>query len=125
MTFEVIQMYASYERRYVNFQPLFVCNVKDFQPTYVATSTSVLSTNPAVRLPLSTINGWILMQRKVTEGSVSFVQDWIEYRDGFGSASGNDNYWLGLEKIYGLQQFGNVRLRIEVKRTYLGLFYRQ
>jgi len=55
------------------------------------------------------------MQRKVTGGSVSFTQDWIEYRDGFGSPSGNDNYWLGLEKIYRLQQFGNVRLRVEVK----------
>ena len=46
---------------------------------------------------------------------MSFAQDWIEYRDGFGSASGNDNYWLGLEKIYRLQQFGNLRLRVEVK----------
>ena len=79
------------------------------------TSTTVLSTNPAVAVPLLTINGWILMQRKVTGGSVSFTQDWIEYRDGFGSPSGNDNYWLGLEKIYRLQQFGNVRLRVEVK----------
>ena len=79
------------------------------------TSTTVLSTNPAVAVPLLTINGWILMHRKVTGGFVSFTQDWIEYRDGFGSPSGNDNYWLGLEKIYRLQQFGNVRLRVEVK----------
>jgi len=54
------------------------------------------------------------MQRKVTGGAVSFNQPWIEYRDGFGSST-SDNYWLGLEKIYRLQQFGNVRLRIEVK----------
>ena len=47
-------------------------------------------------MPLLTINGWILMQRKVTNGSVSFTQNWAEYRDGFGSAAGNDNYWLGL-----------------------------
>ena len=87
----------------------------DFAATYKATSSAVLSTNPAVPVPLMTINGWILMQRKVTGGSVSFNQNWIKYRDGFGSASGNDNYWLGLEKIYGLQQFGNVRLRVEVK----------
>ena len=55
------------------------------------------------------------MQRKVTGGSVSFNQNWAEYRDGFGTAQGNDNYWLGLEKVYRLLQFGNVRLRIEVK----------
>ena len=80
----------------------------------MSTSTTVLSVNPAVPVPLRTINGWILMQRKVSGGLVSFNQNWIEYRDGFGSASGNDNYWLGLDKIYRLVQLGNVRLRIEV-----------
>jgi len=80
----------------------------------VSTSTTVLSLIPAVAVPLLTINGWILMQRKVTGGAVSFNQPWIEYRDGFGSST-SDNYWLGLEKIYRLQQFGNVRLRIEVE----------
>jgi len=78
------------------------------------TSTTALSANPAVAVPLLTINGWILMQRKVTGGVVSFRQEWMEYRDGFGMTTGYDNYWLGLEKIYRLQQFGNVRLRIEV-----------
>jgi len=81
---------------------------------YVSTSTTVLSDNPAVVVPLLTINGWILLQRKVTGGAVSFTQEWTEYRDGFGMTTGNDNYWLGLGKIYRLQQFGNVRLRIEV-----------
>jgi len=45
---------------------------------------------------------------------VSFNQNWSEYRDGFGSAAGNDNYWLGLDKVYRLQQRSNLRLRIEV-----------
>jgi len=93
---------------------LTCCIVVDFQPVYVSTSTKELSVNPAVAVPLLTINGWILMQRKVTAGVVSFRQEFIEYRDGFGMTTGNDNYWLGLEKVYRLQQFGNVRLRIEV-----------
>jgi len=88
--------------------------VVGFQPVYVSTSTKELSANPAVAVPLLTINGWILMQRKVTGGAVTFRQPWMEYRDGFGITTGNDNYWLGLEKMYRLQQFGNVRLRIEV-----------
>ena len=96
-----------------------VYNVTDFRPAYVSTSTTILSVNPAVPVPLLTIKGWILMQRKVTGGSVSFNQNWAEYRNGFGSASGNDNYWLGLDKIYRLVQLGNVRLRIEVG---LGLY---
>ena len=78
------------------------------------TSTPALSDNPAVVVPLLTVNGWIVMQRKVNGGSVTFAHSWTKYRDGFGSAAGNDNYWLGLEKVYRLTQFGNVRLRIEV-----------
>ena len=79
----------------------------------MSTSTTALSVNPAVVVPLLTINGWILMQRKVTGGAVSFNQPWIDYRDGFGIST-SDNYWLGLEKVYRLTQHGNVRLRIEV-----------
>ena len=91
-------------------------NVADFQATYEETSTTALSANPAVAVPLLTINGWILMQRKVTGGSVSFNQTWAEYRDGFGSAAGNDNYWLGLENVYRFVQQGSARLRVEVRR---------
>jgi len=67
-------------------------------------------------VPLLTINGWILMQRKVMGGSVSFRQNWAEYRDGFGPPSGNDNHWLGLDKIYRLMQQGSVTLRVEVHK---------
>jgi len=87
----------------------------DFVATYEEASMTGLTTaNPAVAVPLLTINGWILMQRKVTGGSVSFNQTWVKYRDGIGSATGNDNYWLGLDKIYRLTQLGNVKLRVEV-----------
>jgi len=88
-------------------------NDTDFDATE-ATSTPVLSNNPAVAVPIATINGWILMQRKVIGGSVSFVQNWAEYRDGFGSATGDDNYWLGLAYVYNLVQLGSVTLRVEV-----------
>jgi len=87
----------------------------DFLAKYEETSTTALSANPTVVVPLLTISDWILMQRKVTGGSVSFNQNWAEYRDGFGSATDNDNYWLGLDNLYRLLQFGNTRLRIEVK----------
>jgi len=86
----------------------------EFRATYEKTSTTVLSANPAVAVPLLTINGWILMMRKVMGDSVSFQQNWAEYRDGFGITAGNDNYWLGLDKVYRLAQMGSVRLRVEV-----------
>ena len=91
--------------------------VLDFVAKYEETSTTALSADPAVVVPLLTINNWILMQRKVTGGSVSFAQNWAAYRDGFGSATGNDNYWLGLDKVYHLMQLGSVRLRVEVCKT--------
>ena len=86
----------------------------DFRAKYEETSTTALSANPAVVVPLLTISRWIIMQRKVTVGSVSFNQNWAAYRDGFGSATDNDNYWLGLDKVYRLMQLGSVRLRVEV-----------
>ena len=81
---------------------------------YEAVSTTAVSADPAVVVPLLTINGWILMQRKITGGLVSFNKTWAQYRDGFGSATDNDNYWLGLDKVYRLVQMGSVRLRVEV-----------
>ena len=86
----------------------------DFLAKYEETSTTFLSTTPTVAVPLLTINNWILMHRKVIGGSVTFTQNWAKYRDGFGSTT-DDNYWLGLGKIYRLEQLGNLRLRIEVK----------
>jgi len=81
---------------------------------YEETSTTALSANPAVVVPLLTINSWILMQRNTLGmSSVSFVQNWAAYRGGFGSATEN-NYWLGLDKVYRLMQLNSVRLRVEV-----------
>jgi len=87
----------------------------DYMAKYEETSTTALSDNPALAVPLLTINGWILMQRRVTGGLVSMNRYWVEYRDGFGSAAGNDNYWLGLDKVYRLMQLGSVSLRVEVE----------
>ena len=90
---------------------------------YEETSTTALSADPTVVVPLLTINNWILMQRKVTGGAVSFVQNWAAYRDGFGSATGNDNYWLGLDKVYHLMQLGTAKLRVEVSKTTQEFFF--
>ena len=87
----------------------------DFVAEYEETSTTALSANPAVTVPLLTISGWTLMQRMVAGGSVSFNQNWAAYRDGFGASTGNDNYWLGLDTVYRLVQLGGVSLRVEVQ----------
>ena len=85
----------------------------DFLAKYEEITTTTLTADPTVVVPLMTINGWILMQRKVVGSAVSFNQNWKEYRNGFGSAMDNNNYWLGLQKIRRLMKLGNLRLRIE------------
>jgi len=89
-------------------------NGTDFEATYEETSTTAVSADPAITVPLLTVNSWIMMQRKAPNSPVSFNKNWAEYRDGFGSLAVNVNYWLGLEKVYRLVQLGSLRLRVEV-----------
>ena len=86
----------------------------DYEAKYEEITTTALSADPADAVPLLTINGWILMQRKVDGGLELFRKGWGKYRAGFGIAAGNDNYWLGFGKIYRLVQMGSVSLRVEV-----------
>ena len=47
---------------------------------------------------------------------MTFHQNWVAYRDGFGSMTGNDNYWLGLDRVHHFTSMSFVKLRIEVQR---------
>jgi len=96
-----------------------ITDVADFEATHQETSTTALCTDPAVSLPLPTGSDWIMMQRKVTRGSESFNKTWAEYRHGFGSATCNDNYWMGLDNVYHLVQQSDLSLRVEVDRRRL------
>ena len=93
----------------------------DFVAKYEATSTTALS---AATAWLLTINGWILMQRKVTPSAEYFSKNWNTYLLGIGHATGNLNYWLGLENVYSLMQLCSVKLRIEVGRCKLTAYQR-
>ncbi|XP_062136732.1 angiopoietin-related protein 4-like [Drosophila sulfurigaster albostrigata] len=44
--------------------------------------------------------GWLVIQKRVIHGKVSFDRDWAAYREGFGSMQGD--FFLGLEKIHQL-----------------------
>ncbi|XP_063166080.1 fibrinogen gamma chain [Candoia aspera] len=46
-------------------------------------------------------NGWTVLQRRL-DGSEDFNKNWIQYKEGFGHLSPNDNteFWLGNEKIH-------------------------
>ncbi|XP_064191414.1 fibrinogen gamma chain [Anguilla rostrata] len=62
-------------------------------------------------------SGWTVLQRR-RDGSVDFSRNWIQYKEGFGYLSPNDNteYWLGNEKIHLLSTQSSIPyvLRIEM-----------
>jgi hypothetical protein len=71
-------------------------------------------------LPSLSVNGRILLQNKVPQGSAttSFYQTWAMYTNGFGTPFMSDNYWIGNGKLYRLTSgSSSYRLRIEVSKS--------
>ncbi|XP_066925447.1 microfibril-associated glycoprotein 4-like [Clytia hemisphaerica] len=55
--------------------------------------------------------GWTTFQRRI-DGSVDFIRNWEDYKNGFGEADGN--YWLGLEKLHQItHRYETVLIRVE------------
>ena len=70
--------------------------------------------NPSVRIPVQSVNSWIVIHNNVVGGVTSFNQNWLGYRNGFGSGSLSDNFWLGNELVYQLTSTATYTLRVEV-----------
>ena len=58
--------------------------------------------------------GWTVFQKRL-DGSVSFYRYWDDYKNGFGNL--NDEFWLGLDKIYRLTNKEYSRLRVDLEET--------
>ncbi|XP_018432079.1 PREDICTED: angiopoietin-2-like isoform X7 [Nanorana parkeri] len=56
--------------------------------------------------------GWTVIQHR-KDGSVNFHRTWKEYREGFGTPSGE--YWLGNEFVHQLTSQGSNNLRIQLR----------
>ncbi|NXG74039.1 ANGL3 protein, partial [Baryphthengus martii] len=57
-------------------------------------------------------SSWTVIQNRV-DGSLDFNQTWDTYTNGFGDL--NEEFWLGLKKIYSITQQGDYILRIELQ----------
>ncbi|CAF0839674.1 unnamed protein product [Brachionus calyciflorus] len=55
--------------------------------------------------------GWTVLQDR-HDGSVSFNQNWLLYKEGFGNLEKLGEFWLGLEKMYYLTNQYNYSLQI-------------
>ncbi|XP_069828747.1 angiopoietin-2-like [Dendropsophus ebraccatus] len=56
--------------------------------------------------------GWTVIQHR-RDGSVDFHQNWKEYKEGFGSPTGE--YWLGNEFVHQITSQGSYTLRIQLQ----------
>ena len=56
--------------------------------------------------------GWIVIQRRITNGTVNFTRNWEDYKNGFGDLDGE--FWIGLGNIYELTNQQEVDLQISV-----------
>ena len=55
--------------------------------------------------------GWLVVQRRMSNGSVSFHRNWNDYEMGFGNLT--SELWYGLRALHCLTSSGNWELRID------------
>ena len=56
--------------------------------------------------------GWIVIQRRIANGTVNFTRNWENYKNGFGDLY--SEFWIGLDNIYQLTNQQEVELHISV-----------
>ena len=56
--------------------------------------------------------GWIVIQRRITNGTVNFYRNWEDYVNGFGDLDGE--FWIGLNNIYQLTNQQEVELQVSL-----------
>ena len=57
--------------------------------------------------------GWIVIQRRVPNGTVNFTRKWKDYEEGFGDL--DSEFWYGLRNIHCLTTRESVELRIDLQ----------
>ena len=94
--------------------PTKVYKVRDFTFTMQSPfSCPVTPTKLAARCDMETDGGgWMVIQRRVANGTVNFTRDWNDYVKGFGDLNGE--FWYGLDNIHCLTTRDDVELRIDM-----------
>ena len=57
--------------------------------------------------------GWLVIQRRVKNGTVDFDRGWSDYEDGFGDLK--SEFWYGLKNIHCLTSKADVELRVNLE----------
>ncbi|XP_052096486.1 fibrinogen-like protein A [Mytilus californianus] len=75
-----------------------------------------VNTGIAVYCDMNTDNGgWILIQNRY-DGSVNFYQTWNQYKNGFGSLSGE--FWIGNDNLHTLTYSNKYMLRVDLTDSF-------
>ena len=91
-----------------------VYKVRDFTFTVQSPfSFPVTPTKLAARCDMETDGGgWMVIQRRIANGTVNFTRDWDDYVNGFCDLNGE--FWYGLDNIHYLTTRDDVELRIDM-----------
>ena len=59
--------------------------------------------------------GWMVIQRRIINGSVNFYRNWTQYEEGFGDLV--TEFWYGLKNLHCLTTRYKVELRIDLRNA--------
>ena len=59
--------------------------------------------------------GWLVIQRRLPNGTTNFTRNWQDYENGFGDLEGE--FWYGLRNIHCLTRSLQMELRIDMETT--------
>jgi len=89
---------------------------------FIATNVTINITIPTLSdpVPVMSVFDWIIIHQHFGK-DFNWNLTWDEYKVGFGSI--DDNFWLGLEKMYLLTSSQTYRLRVELQHKVTNLWY--
>ena len=96
--------------------PTALYSVQDFTRVESPFSVPVVPTTLTARCDMTTDGGgWMVIQRRLPNGTVNFTRCWSNYENGFGDLDGE--FWYGLKNIHHLTTRDDVELRIDMVKA--------
>ena len=96
--------------------PTGVYSIQDFTDIESPFSVPVVPTTLTARCDMATDGGgWMVIQRRLPNGTVNFTRCWSDYENGFGDLDGE--FWYGLKNIHHLTTRDDVELRVDMVKA--------
>lgn len=111
-TIHLVQELKSFEKEYKN-----IVNKLPYDCSSVSGPNGIYLISPGDGEPIlaNCEDGWTVIQKRY-DGSLNFNQNWNDYSNGFGSATGE--HWIGNRNIHHLTKKNCSKLQINMKDIY-------